>query len=92
MKRRATEDHIHKYRRIDQESIGSAHSTPGAYQHQNSPPPSQPTVAAIHDPKLTSHAILIQPVNYGGDSNQGPMAGDFLFQNLVLIFLDNSII
>ena len=82
VKRAATEGHIHQYPRRDQESMSSAHSTPGVSwmcQRQNYPSD------AYHPSQLTSHAPTTPSVNYGGgDSYPEPVQGDFMFQNLVL--------
>ena len=75
------EGHVDKY---PQESISSARSTPGASpmcQYQNPPPPSQPTAASIHEPlQLSSQTHTAPPITHGGDSYQGPVQGDFMFQ------------
>ena len=71
VKRPATEGgHIHKFPRIDQTSISSVHSTPGA---QNTPSP-QPNV--YEPPQLTSHVHAPLSVTSGGDSCSGPVQGD----------------
>ena len=85
MKRPATAENIHKWPRVDQESISSTLSTPEVcrmYQHHNSPPSSQPTAADITEPpQLTLHTHSTPPVSRGSDSNSGSMQGDIMFQN-----------
>ena len=74
----ATEGHIHKCPRRDQELIGSAHSTPGTsrmYQHHNYPP--RPNVS--EPPQLASHVRTPLPVTYGGDSYPRPLQGELWF-------------
>ena len=90
MKRPATEEEqeqIHKRPRLDQESISSTLPTSEVsrvYQHDNSPPSSQPTAASIAEPpQLTSHTHTTPPVTCRKDSNTGSIQGDIVFQNLV---------